>query len=471
MTRKISEISVGMVSLGCAKNQVDAEVMLFELREAGYVLSPDPAEADVICINTCGFIDSAKQEAIDTILEMAEYKNTAHCKGIIVTGCLAERYAKDIIRQLPEVDAVIGVSGYDRICEAVEAVLKGEKVVLADPENKRLRAVAEKSPSLKYFYNISDGSLEYLNIGRVLTTPKSYAYLKVAEGCDNKCTYCAIPGIRGPFRSRAIDDLVKEARGFAAMGVKEIIVVAQDTTRYGIDISEDGNSLLPELIEKLDEIDEIERIRLLYLYPDEVTEQLLCAMKNSKKMAHYIDIPLQHISDDVLERMNRRGSEELICNVIKNFREVMPDCAIRTSLITGFPGETEDDHLKMKEFLATYRLDRVGIFTYSKEEGTAAAEMPGQIRKTEKERRYRELMLIQQKISLEKNRERVGKEYDVIVDGVSEDGLFYIGRSYGEAPDSDGLIYFVAKDELELGDIVRVKILVADEYDLTGEQV
>jgi ribosomal protein S12 methylthiotransferase len=468
MTQKIS---VGMVSLGCAKNQVDAEVILFQLKEAGYILSPDPAEANIICINTCGFIDSAKQEAIDAILEMAEYKKTAHCKGIIVTGCLAERYAKEIIRQLPEVDAVIGVSGYDRICEAVETVLKGEKIILADPDDKKIRSLAEKSPSLRYFYNIPGESLEYLNLGRVLTTPKSYAYLKVAEGCDNKCTYCAIPGIRGPFRSRAIDDLIKEARGFASLGVKEIIVVAQDTTRYGIDISGDGRSLLPELIEKLDEINEIERIRLLYLYPDEVTEGLLCAMKNSKKMAHYIDIPLQHISDDILERMNRRGSEELICNVIKKFREVMPDCIIRTSLITGFPGETEDDHLKMKEFLSSYKLDRVGIFTYSKEEGTAAAEMAGQIRKSEKERRYRELMLIQQKISLEKNQKRIGEEYDVIVDGVSEDGLFYTGRSYGEAPDSDGLIYFVAKDELEVGDIVKVKILVADEYDLTGEQV
>jgi ribosomal protein S12 methylthiotransferase len=464
-------MKVGFVSLGCPKNQLDAEVMLHELVMAGYEITADETEADVVIINTCGFIESAKKEAIDNILDIAWLKENRELKGLVVTGCLAERYAKEIIRQLPEVDAVIGVSGYDRICEAVETVLKGEKIILADPDDKKIRSLAEKSPSLRYFYNIPGESLEYLNLGRVLTTPKSYAYLKVAEGCDNKCTYCAIPGIRGPFRSRAIDDLIKEARGFASLGVKEIIVVAQDTTRYGIDISGDGRSLLPELIEKLDEINEIERIRLLYLYPDEVTEGLLCAMKNSKKMAHYIDIPLQHISDDILERMNRRGSEELICNVIKKFREVMPDCIIRTSLITGFPGETEDDHLKMKEFLSSYKLDRVGIFTYSKEEGTAAAEMAGQIRKSEKERRYRELMLIQQKISLEKNQKRIGEEYDVIVDGVSEDGLFYTGRSYGEAPDSDGLIYFVAKDELEVGDIVKVKILVADEYDLTGEQV
>jgi ribosomal protein S12 methylthiotransferase len=265
--------------------------------------------------------------------------------------------------------------------------------------------------------------------------------------------------------------LLDEARQLSKQGVKEIIVVAQDTTRYGIDISEDGRSLLPELIEKLNEIDDIKRIRLLYLYPDEVTEELVVAMKKAEKVVRYIDIPLQHVSDDVLENMNRRGSGALICDVIEKFRRELPGCVIRTSLITGFPGETEEDHQMMKDFLTKYELDRVGIFTYSKEEGTLAAKMKGQIRKNTKDRRYRELMLIQQKISLEKNQKRVGLEYDVLVDGVSDDGLFYIGRSYGETPDSDGMIYFVAKDELDIGDIVKVKILVADEYDLTGEQV
>ncbi len=465
------KIKIGMVSLGCAKNQVDAEVMLHLLNEAGYVLSSDPAEAEVICINTCGFIDSAKQEAIDSILEMAEYKQSGCCKGIIVTGCLAQRYAKDIMTQLPEVDAVIGVSGYDKICDAVGAILNGEKVIVTDDEHGDERAVAEESSSINYFFDITDESLSYLNMGRIVTTPKSFAYLKVAEGCDNKCTYCAIPSIRGSFRSRSVDELLKEATALVLRGVKEIIVVAQDTTRYGTDISGNGASLLPELIEGLDRIMGLERIRLMYLYPDEVTEDLLSAIKNSKKVAHYVDIPLQHISDDVLERMNRRGSEELIKNVITRFRQELPDCTIRTSLITGFPGETEEDHEKLKSFLQDYCLDRVGIFTYSKEEGTRAAAMPRQIRKQVKERRYRELMEIQQKISLEANRARVGKEYDVIVDGASEDGLFYIGRSYAEAPDSDGVIYFAAKDDLEIGDVVKVKILVADEYDLTGEQV
>lgn len=464
-------ISVGMVSLGCAKNQVDAEVMLYLLREAGYEICNEPAVADVICINTCGFIDSAKQEAIDTILEMSEYKVTGRCRGIIVTGCLAERYAKEIITQLPEVDAVLGVGGFGNICEAVEAVISGEKKIHADQKKRSVRIAAQNSSAIKYFYNVNDDSLEYLDSGRILTTPKSFAYLKVAEGCDNKCSYCAIPSIRGPFRSRSIDVLVDEAKSLARSGTKEIIVVAQDTTRYGIDISEDGRSLLPELIKRLEEIDAIKRIRLMYLYPDEVTEDLLDTIKDCKKVAHYFDIPLQHVSDDVLERMNRRGSEELICNVIEKFRAKMPDCIIRTSLITGFPGETEEDHEKLKEFLAKYKLDRVGIFQYSKEEGTVAAKMTGQIKKATKQKRYDELMSIQQRISLEKNRERIGKQYSVVVDGTSEDGLFYVGRSFGEAPDSDGMIYFAAKDDLEIGDIVQVKILVADEYDLTGEQV
>ena len=465
------EIRIGMVSLGCAKNQVDAEIMLCLLSKNGYVISPNPSDADVICVNTCGFIDSAKQEAIDAILEMAEYKKTGCCKGIVVTGCLAQRYAKDIIEQLPEVDAIIGISGFDRVCDAVEAVLNGEKIIITDEVHKTEAVAAEKSDCLKYLFDFTDESLSYLNSGRILTTPKSFAYLKVAEGCDNKCAYCAIPSIRGSFRSRPVEELLAEAKELVRNGIKEIIVVAQDTTRYGTDISESGESLLPELLEGLDNIEGLIRIRLLYLYPDEITEAVVTAMKNSKKLARYIDIPLQHISDDILERMNRRGSCELIEDVIENFRKSLPGCTIRTSLITGFPGETEEDHEKLKYFLQKHRLDRVGIFEYSKEEGTAAADMKSQVRKQTKQRRYKELMEIQQRISFEKNSERVGHTYEVVVDGVSEDGLFYIGRSYAEAPDSDGVIYFVAKDKLEIGSVVDVKILMAEEYDLTGEQV
>ena len=444
-----------MISLGCAKNQVDAEVMLRLLEEDGYQITGDPAEADIICINTCGFIDSAKQEAIDTILEMAGYKEHGRCKGLIVTGCLAERYPEEIAAQLPEADAIIGISGYGKICDAVETLLS-EK---------------EKDEEPKYVFHEKDYSLSYLDAGRKLTTPKSYAYLKIAEGCSNRCAYCAIPAIRGPFRSRTPEAVLREAKTLAINGVKELVVVAQDTTRYGTDLSEDGSSLLPQLIAGLDEIPGIERVRLLYLYPDEITDEIIEAIKNSKKTVHYVDLPLQHISDSVLERMNRRGGGRLIREVLRKFRKAIPDCIIRTSLITGFPGETEEEHEELKNFLLSEKLDRVGIFQYSKEEGTKAARLKPQIPKRIKEKRYRELMEVQRKISHEKNIARVGRIYDVIVDGFSEDGLFYTGRSYAEAPDSDGVIYFAAKDELNAGDIVPVKILVAEEYDLTGEQV
>lgn len=459
---KHENIRIGMISLGCAKNQVDAEVMLRLLEEDGYLITGDPAEADIICINTCGFIDSAKQEAIDTILEMAEYKEHGRCKGLIVTGCLAERYPEEIAAQLPEADAIIGIGGYGKICDAVDALLSGKQAVPAEDE-------AADGP--KYVFHEKDYSLSYLDLGRKLTTPKSFAYLKIAEGCSNRCAYCAIPAIRGPFRSRTPEAILREAKTLAISGVKELVVVAQDTTRYGTDLSEDGSSMLPQLLKGLDEISGIERVRLLYLYPDEITDEIIEAIKNSKKTVHYVDIPLQHISDSVLARMNRRGGGQLIREVLQKFREAMPDCVIRTSLITGFPGETEEEHAELKNFLLSEKLDRVGIFQYSKEEGTKAAGMKPQIPKRVKEKRYRELMEAQKKISYEKNIARVGRIYDVIVEGFSEDGLFYTGRSYAEAPDSDGVIYFAAKDELRAGDIVPVKILVAEEYDLTGEQV
>ncbi len=438
-----------MISLGCAKNQVDAEVMLSMLEKEGYVITNDRDEADVIIINTCGFIDSAKSEAIEAIIETGKLKEEGKLKGIVVSGCLAQRYGKDILKELPEVDAVVGAYGFKNICDAVASVLHGKP----------------------YYYDDVDLSLDYLNSGRVLTTPKSFAYLKIAEGCSNRCTYCAIPGIRGPFRSRPLDDVVSEAKRLAAEGTKEIVVVAQDTTMYGTDISSDGKSLLPELLSRLEKIDEIRYIRILYLYPDEVTDEIIDAIKNSKKVLRYFDIPLQHINDNVLKRMNRRGNGALYRKVIDDFREAMPDCVIRTSLIAGFPGETEDEHRELLEFIKTAKLDRVGIFAYSKEEGTPAARMKGQIPKATKERRRNELMAAQQKISFEKNRERVGKVYDVIVDSLDDDGLFYQGRSYMEAPVEAGTAYFAAHEELSAGDIVKVKILVAEEYDLTGEQI
>lgn len=453
-----------MISLGCAKNQVDAEVMLRLLEEDGFASTGDPAEADILCINTCGFIDSAKQEAIDTILEMAEYKKNGRCRGLIVTGCLAERYPDEIAQQLPEVDAILGIGGYGKICEAVRALLA--------PETAETPGTPGASGTgLRYRFHEKDYSLSYLDSGRCLTTPKSYAYLKIAEGCSNCCAYCAIPSIRGPFRSRPLAAVLQEAKRLAAEGVRELVVVAQDTTRYGTDLTEDGRSLLPQLIAGLDGIAGVEWVRLLYLYPDEITEEIIRAIRDSRKTLHYLDLPLQHISDSVLKRMNRRGDGQLIRDVLKKFREALPDCVIRTSLITGFPGETEQEHGELLEFVRTEKLDRVGVFQYSKEEGTRAASLRPQIPKRIKEKRYAELMKAQREISYEKNIARVGNIYDVMVDGVSEDGLFYTGRSYAEAPDSDGVIYFAAKDELRAGDLVKVKILIAEEYDLTGEQV
>ncbi|MBQ8827909.1 MAG: 30S ribosomal protein S12 methylthiotransferase RimO [Clostridia bacterium] len=437
---------VGMISLGCAKNRVDSEIMLGLLREDGYSISANPEEAEIIIINTCGFIDSAKQEAIDSILEMAEYKENANCRRLIVTGCLAERYADDIEEQLPEVDAIVGICGYDKICEAV-------------------------SCDGKYRYLSDDYSLEYLNSSRILTTPFGSAYLKVAKGCDNKCAYCAIPDIRGPFRSRPLEEIVCEANQLAKNGIKEIVVVAQDTTRYGKDLNSNGESMLGELIRELDKIEGIVWIRLLYMYPDEITEDVFRVLRECKKVLPYIDLPLQHVNDSVLSRMNRRGSGELIRDIIKRFRRDIPGCVIRSSFITGFPGETEEEHKELLEFLKEMRLDRVGIFQYSKEEGTEAYKMKNQVSKRVKQSRYDELMLAQREISLAKNAERVGKEYDVLVEGVADDGLFYIGRSYAEAPEEDGNIYFTAKDCVEIGDIVRVKLLIAEDYDLTGEQV
>lgn len=442
-----NEIKIGLISLGCAKNQVDAEVMLKLVSDAGYSITPDESEADIIIINTCGFIDSAKQEAIDAILEAAEYKKEG-LSGIIVSGCLAQRYGKDIVAEFPEVDAVVGAYGYDNICDAIEAVISGSK----------------------YYYDEVNYSLDYLNSGRILTTPKSYAYLKVAEGCSNRCTYCAIPGIRGKFRSRPLSDVVNEAKEIASQGIKEIVVVAQDTTMYGTDISEDGKSLLPELLGELEKIEEIKFIRILYLYPDEVTDEIIDAIKNSKKVVHYFDIPLQHINDRVLKRMNRRGDGKLYRKVIRDFRKAMPDCVIRTSLIAGFPGETEEEYLELLEFIKEYKLDRVGIFAYSKEEGTPAARLKDQIHGNTKKRRRNELMRAQQAVSLEKNAKRIGKVYDVIVDSFDEENMLYKGRSYMEAPEEDGSIYFAAHEELNAGDVVKVKILLAEEYDLTGEQ-
>ena len=429
-----------MVSLGCAKNRVDAEIMLGSISKAGYEITPFEEQADVIIVNTCGFIDSAKEEAIDAILEAAEMKKKGNARAVIVSGCLAQRYGRDILKSLPEVDAVVGAYGYSHILDAIESVLGGEKTVRTDSAEDAGEIL--KKGNVCYFDDATDFSLEYLDGKRILTTPASYAYLKIAEGCSNRCTYCAIPGIRGPYRSRPVEKLLEEARVLAAEGVSEIVVVAQDTTMYGTDLG-DGSGL-PALLEGLDVIDGIERVRILYLYPDEINDEILNAVRNCRKTVPYFDIPLQHISDRVLKRMNRRGNGTLYRKVIDDFR---------------------------KAFLKEYKLDRVGVFEYSREEGTPAARMKEQVHPATKKRRHRELMEIQNAVSFEKNKNRIGKIYDVVVDGVSDDGMFYKGRSYMEAPEEDGYIYFAAKEELKTGQTVRVRIVVAEDYDLVGEQI
>lgn len=441
------DIRVGLVSLGCAKNQVDAEIMAGELTEAGYIITPQPEQAQIIVINTCGFIDEAKQEAIDTILEMAEYKKSGSCKALIVTGCLAQRYFTEIQESLPEVDGIVGIGGFKNICDAVRSVYAGEA----------------------YLNHDKDFGLEYLNGSRILFTPKGSAYLKIAEGCDNRCHYCAIPGIRGPFRSRPMEELVQEAERLAREGVRELVLIAQDTTRYGKDLY--GEPRLVELVQALNQIDRLKWIRIMYLYPDEITEGLIDTIKNCSKVLPYIDLPIQHISTGLLKSMNRRGSGDDIRRIFKEFRDNIPGVVIRTSLIVGYPGETEEDFNELKDFVKETRFDRMGIFKYSREENTVAAGMTPQVDEATKEKRYEALMALQQSISRANNELRVGRIYETLVEGVSDDGIFYIGRTYAEGPEVDGNIYFTSSEPLEQGDMVDVKLLIAEDYDLTGEAI
>ncbi|MCX7695850.1 MAG: 30S ribosomal protein S12 methylthiotransferase RimO [Caloramator sp.] len=437
---------VGLISLGCDKNRVDAEVMLHELKEDGFEIVNDEKLADIIIVNTCGFIESAKMESIETILEMAQNKQDGNCKAIIATGCMAERYKQDLLNEMPELDAVVGTGNYQNIVEVVNNILKGNNKIV-------------KVGNINY-------NLEYNE--RILSTPNHYAYIKIAEGCNNNCSYCIIPQLRGRYRSRKIEDIIKEAKQLANQGVKEIIIVAQDTTMYGIDLYKKKS--LAVLLKEIEKIEGIEWIRVMYSYPEEIDDELIETIKNSDKICQYFDIPIQHISNKILKLMNRRTTKERILEVIDNIRNNIPNAVIRTSLIVGFPNETEEDFNELVDFIKEYRLDRVGIFEYSQEEGTRAALFDNQISDEVKKYRKEKLMKIQSKIALEKNMKLVGNIVEVIIDGITDEGVYY-GRSYADAPEIDQTIYVETSLEYKKGDIISVKITKAYNYDLLGVDV
>ncbi len=438
--------NIGMVSLGCAKNQTDAEIMLGLLSQDGYAIVENPSEADIIIVNTCGFIESAKQESINAILEMAQYKQE-RCKLLIATGCLAERYADDISKELPEVDAIVGTGDFDSICKVIKDALKGEKPIICG--NK------DRTPDD--------------NLPRILTTPSYSAYLKIADGCDNNCTYCAIPKIRGKYRSRTKENIIAEAKALAQNGVKEIILIAQDTTRYGIDLY--GKYCLDELLEELVKIDGIHWIRVHYYYAEAITKELIDTMAKHDKICKYIDMPIQHANDDILRRMARRTNKAQMLEKINYIREKMPSAVIRTSIIVGFPGESEEQFEELCEFVREVKFDRMGVFAYSQEEDTAAANFEGQLNDKTKQARLDKLMKIQQEISLALNKEKIGKKTEVLVEGYDEDNYLFYGRSEGDSIEVDGLVYFATENEVEAGDFITVEVLNVDEYDLVGKGV
>ena len=435
---------IGLVSLGCPKNLVDSELMLGALKGYGYEIVTNSQEAQIIIVNTCGFIESARQESVNTIIEMAALKKQ-NCELLIITGCLAERYRQQIMDEIPEVDAILGTGSYDKISLLIN------------------KAYGGIHPAI---YGKLEGT-EYLEGERVISTGKGYAYLKIAEGCDNCCTYCVIPSLRGHFRSRKKEDVLKEATKLASSGIKEIVLVAQDTTRYGMDLY--GKKQLVQLLQMLGKIEGIEWIRLLYCYPEEIDESLIREIVQNEKVCKYLDIPIQHASNPVLKKMGRRGSSSDVCNLLDELRRRIPDIILRTTLIVGFPGETEEDYKILESFVKKYRFDRLGVFMYSKEDDTPAAQMQDQISEKIKKSRYGKLMRLQRNISTGINSGRLGKKYKILVEGIAEDGIFYYGRSYAEAPDIDGLIYFTSSEPLEIGRMVQVEILNSEQYDLTGE--
>lgn len=439
-------MKVSFVSLGCDKNLSDSETMLGLLLEKGYEVTEDETEADAVVINSCCFIHDAKQESVNTILEFADMKTEGKLKAIIVAGCLSQRYCDEILEEIPEVDACIGTNGIAEIVDILERVLNGEKV-------RRVSDINAELPRIK---------------ARAVTTGGHFAYLKIAEGCDKCCTYCIIPKIRGKYRSLPMDFLIEQAEYLVNdVGVKELILVAQETTVYGTDLY--GHKALPELLKKLCRIDGLEWIRILYCYPEEVTEELLDVMRSEPKICHYLDIPIQHASDSVLKRMGRRTTRQELIDKINLIRDKMPDVVLRTTLITGFPGETEEDHEILLDFVDEMEFDRLGVFTYSREEDTPAAEMPGQIDEDVKNARRDSIMELQQEIAFEHTESRVGQRMLAFVEGYLPEDNIYVARTYMDAPSVDGYLFFTSDRELMSGDFVPVRITGSNEYDLIGE--
>ena len=456
--------NVLFVSLGCDKNLVDSEKMLGLLNEAGYRVAQEESEADAIVVNTCCFIHDAKEESVETILEMAEWKKKGRLKALIVTGCMAQRYQDEIQQEIPEVDAVIGTTGYTEIVPILDEIL-------AEAEASQKEAAVEE-PKEKSFVNCCP-SIDLLPASladkRVVTTGGYTAYLEIAEGCNKRCTYCIIPYIRGHYRSFPMEDLLEEARKLAEGGVKELILIAQETTVYGMDCY--GRKALPELLTKLCEIEGIEWIRILYCYPEEITDELIAVMKKEKKICHYLDIPIQHSEDTILKRMGRRTNRAELVSLVEKLRKEIPDIVLRTTLITGFPGETEEEFKNMVDFVDSMEFDRLGVFPYSAEEGTKAAEMDGQITEEVKESRRDEIMALQQEISADKAASRIDDEMSVLIEGYLYEDDIYIGRTYMDAPKVDGNVFVRAEEELISGDIVPVRITGANEYDLMGDVI
>lgn len=442
-------MKIGMVSLGCSKNLVDSEVMLGIIRDRNFTVVNDPTEAELIIVNTCGFIESAKEESINTVLQMSAYKEEGACKYIIMTGCLSQRYADELFESMPEVDAIVGTSCFTDIGQVIDEVMAGKRV--------------------KHTEKIEEEVEDTLH-PRMLTTPDYMAYLKIAEGCDNRCTYCIIPKLRGPYTSRPYEEVLAEAKALAASGIKELIVVAQDTTRYGEDLY--GKVRLAELLKDLNELEGIEWIRVMYLYPNNFNDELIEAFANLDKVCKYVDIPLQHASDRVLKRMNRRDTRAQVETLLAKMRERVPGITIRTTFIVGFPGETEEDFAELMDFVEKERFENAGVFQYSQEEDTPAALMPDQIDPEVKENRFHELMALQAGISEELHQEREDIVYDVLIEGFDEENdKLAFGRSRQEAPDIDGNIFVENAEGLAIGDIVKVRILQGFTYEMVGEYI